>query len=444
MATPTRAPQLAPEEAQPQPAISRAYANYVLGIMFLAYVFNFVDRQIVSILLEPIKKDLGASDTAMGFLTGTAFAIFYATLGIPIARWADVWVRRSIIALGTAVWSAFTAASGYAQTFLQMSLARIGVGVGEAALSPPAHSLLADYFPVERRATALGVYAMGIHIGILFGVVAGGWLNEYWGWRMAFVVVGLPGLVIAALVRFTVREPPRGGTEQRAAAAAGDPMPTVSDVMGFLWSLRSFRHLSFATALVAFAGYSFANWAPTFLWRVHDVTGSAITSYGIVLGGGGAIGSVLAGVVADRLGRRDLRWWLWIPAFAALGPLPFILGFYYHPDVDVALAILFPGLIVGAMYQGPVFSTVQTLVKVRMRAIASGILLFIINIVGLGLGPPTVGLLNDHVFTSYGDEAIRYSLTVVFIVMGFWSALHFALGARTLRTDLRATGAIGG
>ena len=438
MATPTRAPDVAHDEAQSGAAFSPAYANYVLGVMFLAYVFNFIDRQIISILLEPIKKDLGVSDTAMGFLTGTAFAIFYATLGVPIARWADVWVRRSIIALGTALWSAMTVASGYAQSFLQMSLARIGVGVGEAALSPPAHSLLADYFPVERRATALGVYSMGIHIGILFGVLAGGWLEEYWGWRMAFVVVGLPGLLIAALVRWTVREPVRGGVERRSAATSDD-VPAVSEVARFLWSLRSFRHLSFATGLVAFAGYSFATWAPTFLRRVHDMSGSELgTKYGVVLGVGGAIGSVLAGLLADRLGKRDLRWWLWVPAVAAIGPLPFVLGFYYHSDPDWALAILFPGLIIAAMYQGPVFSTVQTLVKVRMRAVASGILLFVINIIGLGLGPQSVGLLNDHVFDGYGDEAIRYSLALVFIVMGSWAALHYVLGARALRDDLRA------
>ena len=417
-----------------QPAeFTPAYSNYVLGVMFVAYVFNFVDRQIISILLEPIKKDLQVTDTLMGFLTGPAFAIFYATLGIPIARWADFGVRRSIIALGTAVWSLMTAASGFAQNFFQMSLARIGVGVGEAALSPPAHSLLADYFPVERRATALGIYSMGIHIGILFGVLAGGWLDEFWGWRRAFVVVGLPGLLVAAVVQFTVREPVR---------ATSGAMPSVREVVSFLWSLRSFRHLSFATGLVAFAGYAFATWAPTFLRRVHDMSGGELgTKYGLVLGVGGAIGSVLAGVVADRLGKGDRRWWLRVPAFAAAGPLPFVLAFFFLPDPDLALLCVFPGLIIAAMYQGPVFSTVQTLVHVRMRAVASGILLFVINIIGLGLGPQSIGLLNDTVFASQGDEAIRYSLTLVFVVMGLWASLHYLLGARALRDDLEVVNA---
>jgi predicted MFS family arabinose efflux permease len=424
MSSPSQAPA-------PDPGAERftpAYSNYVLGVLFVAYVFNFIDRQIISILLEPIKADLQVTDTQMGFLTGPAFAIFYATLGVPIARWADFGVRRSIIAMGTALWSLMTAASGMAQSFLQMSLARIGVGVGEAALSPPAHSLLADYFPVERRATALGVYSMGIHIGILFGVLAGGWLDEFWGWRMAFVVVGLPGLAVALLVRFTVREPVR---------QSGGEMPSVQHVARFLWSLRSFRHLAFATGLVAFAGYAFATWAPTFLRRVHDMSGGELgTKYGIVLGVGGAIGSVLAGIVADRLGKADRRWWLRVPAFAAIGPLPFVLGFYFLPDADLALLCVFPGLVIAAMYQGPVFSTVQTLVHVRMRAVASGILLFVINIIGLGLGPQSIGLLNDTVFASYGDEAIRYSLTLVFVVMGAWAGLHYMLGARYLREDL--------
>jgi len=375
----------------------------------------------------------------MGFLTGPAFAIFYATLGIPIARWADIGSRRTIIAIGTALWSLMTAASGMAQTFLQMSLARIGVGVGEAALSPPAHSLLADYFPIQRRATALGVYSTGIHIGILFGVLAGGWLEEFWGWRMAFVVVGLPGLIVAAVVRFSVREPERGGQDK--PGSAGGDMPSVRDVVAFLWSLRAFRHLAFATGLVAFAGYAFATWAPTFLRRVHDMSGGELgTKYGLVLGVGGAIGSVMAGLVADRLGDADRRWWLWVPAFAAAGPMPFVLGFYFLPDPNWALACVFPGLVIAAMYQGPVFSTVQTLVPVRMRAVASGILLFVINIIGLGLGPQTVGLLNDHVFDSYGDEAIRYSLTLVFLVMGAWASIHYMLGARALRADLESTG----
>ena len=410
------------------------YANYVLGILFVAYVFNFVDRQIISILLEPIKRDLGVSDSWMGFLSGTVLAIFYATLGIPIARLADVWVRRSVIAIGLALWSAMTAVSGLTQNFTQMALARIGVGVGEAALSPPAHSLLADYFPVEKRATALGVFAMGIHIGVLVGLVVGGWIEELWGWRAAFIAVGLPGVVLALIVRFTVREPVRGAQELRPVEGE---LPTVMEVVRFLAAKRSFVHLSLGIGFTAFAGYAFAVWAPTFLRRVHEMSGGELgTKIGIGLGVGGAIGSVLAGVIADRLGRRDVRWWLWVPAIAGAGPLPFTLTFLLLSDPDLALLASFPGVIIAAMYQGPVFSTVQTLAPVRMRAVAAGILMFVTNIIGLALGPQSIGWLNDYVFEEYGDEAVRYSLLSVLLVMGIWAAIHFMLAARALPGDL--------
>jgi len=407
---------------------SPLYSNYVLFILFVAYVFNFVDRQIVSILAEPIKKELGISDTQLGLMTGTAFAFFYATLGIPIARLADLWSRRHVIALGMTLWSLMTALSGLVTSFTQMMTARIGVGVGEAGLSPPAHSLLAHYFPPERRATALGIYAMGIHFGILFGTLAGGWLEEVQGWRNAFILVGLPGIPLALLLWLTVREPPRVGSA---------PAPPAGEVFRFLWGLPTFRHLAFGTGLVALGGYAFANWAPTFLRRVHALEGTEIgVKYGLVLGIGGAIGSTLAGVIADRLGQSDRRWWAWIPALATLGPLPFTAAFFFLGSADAALATLFPGLVLAAMYQGPVFSTVQTLAPDRMRAVASGLLLFVINIIGLGLGPPTVGILNDTVFAPLGPEAVRYSLVTVLGVSGAWALVHYLMAARTLREDL--------
>ena len=412
-----------------------SYANYVLAVLFLAYVINFVDRQIVSILAEPIKQALGVSDSWIGFLGGPAFAIFYATLGIPIARVADLWVRRSVIAIGLALWSGMTALSGLSQSFTHLALARIGVGVGEAALSPPAHSLLADYFPVSRRSTALGIYAMGIHIGVLVGLVLGGWLEEFWGWRAAFMVVGIPGLILALVVRFTVREPVRGA--QETAPIVGAP-PPVSEVVRFLAARRSFIHLSLGIGFTAFAGYAFAFWAPQFLRRVHEMSSGELgTKIGLGLGTGGAIGSVLAGVLADRLGRRDVRWWLWIPAIACAGPLPFTLAFLLVGDPNLALVISFPGVVIAAMYQGPVFSTVQTLAPVRMRAVASGVLMFVTNIIGLALGPQSIGWLNDYVFAAHGDQAVRYSLLLVLSVMGIWSSVHFLLAARALPGDLK-------
>lgn len=431
------AAELAEERAEAPP--SRAYASYVLGLLFVVYVFNFVDRQILSILLEPIKRDLGVSDTAMGFLTGWAFAVFYTFAGIPIARFADRGVRRSVIAAGAALWSAMTALSGLAQGFVQLALARIGVGVGEAACSPPAHSLLSDYFPPERRATALAIYASGIHFGTAFGYLAGGWINEAFGWRTAFFVVGLPGVIVALLVRLTVREPARGASE---GGRAPDDVPETREVLRFLWALRSFRHLSFASALTAFAGYGLAIWTPPFLMRVHGMGTAEIGLWlGLIAGGAGATGAYLGGILVDRFGSSDPRRGLWLPALTAIGALPFVMLLLFWPDPRQALLLSIPATLLGAMWLGPVFALTQTLVRVRMRAVASAILLFVVNLIGLGLGPQIVGLLNDLLHPTFGPEAVRWSLAGVVSVMSLWAAVHFALAARTVRRDLEAKGA---
>ncbi len=423
-----------PARGSAAPPVSQGYARYVLGVLFVVYVFNFVDRQILSILLEPIKRDLGASDTAMGFLSGIAFALFYTTAGIPIARWADTGTRRSVIALGLAVWSAMTALSGLARSFAQLALARVGVGIGEAACSPPAHSLIADYFPPERRATALAIYSMGIHVGILVGFLAGGWINEYFGWRQAFFVVGLPGIALALVVRLSVAEPARGMAEGRAAE---EQPPPVAEVLGFLWRRRSFRHLSLAAALSSFAGYGAATWSPAFLIRVHQMgTGEVGTWLGLITGLAGAGGALLGGALGDRAGRADQRWYLWLPAAATLLGVPFAAAFFLWPQAHQALLFLIPSTLAGAMWLGPTFSVTQGLARLRMRAVASAILLFVINLIGLGLGPQSVGILNDHVFADRGPEAVRYSLVSVVVVMNLWAGLHFLLAARSLREDL--------
>jgi MFS family permease len=232
------------------PRPGSGYANYVLGVLVLLYIVNYVDRQVLAVLLQPIKEELAVSDTAMGLLTGLAFAFFYTTAGIPIARMADRGTRVTVITIGVIVWSGMTVLSGFARSFAQLAAARVGVGVGEAALSPAAHSLLSDYFPATRRATALSIYNIGGNLGIMLGFIAGGWIGEVLGWRTAFFVVGLPGLAAALLVRLTVREPPRGAIE---GIDADSGVPSVREVFAHMGSLRSFRHLAFAASLYAFA-----------------------------------------------------------------------------------------------------------------------------------------------------------------------------------------------
>jgi MFS family permease len=425
---------VAPVPAQPP---SPGYARYVLGVLFVVFVFNFVDRQILSILLVPIKEELQVSDTAMGFLTGIAFALFYTVAGIPIARFADTGNRRNVIVIGLVVWSAMTALSGVVRTFGQLALARVGVGVGEAACSPPAHSLLADYFPPHRRATALGIYSMGIYVGILLGFVLGGWVNQLFGWRQAFLVVGLPGLALAVVVRLTVREPARGTWE---LASAGVPVESTREVLRFVWALRSFRHMAFAAALHSFAGYGAATWGPAFLIRVHGMeTGAIGTWLGLITGIGGASGALLGGVLADRLGTRDRRWSLWIPAIASVVEVPFWLAFLLLPEPVSALLWFIPAVIAGAMWLGPVLAMTQGLVRPHMRALASALLLFVINLIGLGMGPQVVGILNDLLAGTFGTAAVRYSLLLV-AAMNLWAATHFALATRSLRADLLVQG----
>jgi MFS family permease len=418
-----------------EPEFSRGYARYVLGVLSLVYVFNFIDRQILAMLLEPIQQDLGVSDTLMGFLSGFAFVLFYTFAGIPIARWADTGSRRSIIALGLTVWSAMTAACGLAQSFVQLALARVGVGIGEAAGSPPAHSLISDYFPPERRGTALSVYSMGVYVGAAIAFLAGGYLRENFDWRVAFLVVGLAGVPLAVLLRTTVREPPRGHSEGGPADARTD---SVRKVMRFLASRRSFVFLVVAASIQSISGYGVLAWGPTFLGRVHQMGGVEIGIwFGLTVGLGGIGGAFLGGSIADRLGARDPRWYLFLSAIVCLTGVPFAAGFALAGDATTALLSFIPFYVLAAMYVGPMLWMVQGLVKLRMRAMASAILLFILNLVGLGLGPFLIGFMNDQLADRFGVEAIRYSLLVVGMV-GVPSSVFFLLASRTLREDLRA------
>lgn len=412
---------------------SPAVRNYALGVLVVVYTFNFIDRQILSILLEPIKQDLGLSDSALGMLTGFAFALFYATLGIPIARFADRSNRRNLIAWALAIWSAMTAVSGLAQNFWHLLLARIGVGVGEAGCSPPAHSMLADYFPTENRATALGIYSLGIPFGILFGFIAGGWLNEFFGWRVAFFIVGVPGLLLAILVRLTLREPPRGMAEGRVA---DEEQPTIMETFRFLWSKRSFRHMAVGGGLTAFVGYGVITWVPSFLIRSYGMsTGDVGTYLGLILGIPGGIGIALGGYLADRYGSRDTRWYLWIVSVALIASTPLFFGVYLSSTAFASLMFLILPILLGNFYQATTFSQTQGLVSLRMRSVAAAVLLFILNMIGLGAGPQAVGILSDILQPSYGDESLRYALLTLSTVH-IWAAYHYYQAGKSLKDDL--------
>lgn len=414
--------------------VSNGYRRYVLVLLTLVYALNFIDRQILVILQESIKVDMDLSDSQLGLLTGFAFAIFYVSVGIPIARWADLGNRRNIVSLAVAVWSGMTALSGFTQNFWQLLLARIGVGVGEAGGSPPSHSMISDYYPVEQRGSALSFYSTGVYLGILFGFLIGGWINSEFGWRVAFFVVGVPGFLVALLVRFTIREPVRGGLEGRALELPATFGETLRTLKGF----GSFKLFAVAAGLNAFSSYGIGNFTPSFLIRSHGFSSLEVgTSLALITGIGGALGTYMGGVLADRYGANDKRWYLWISGIPAACSVPLMFTAVFIGDPRLALGFLFFATMLGAFYLGPTIAISHTLVSPSMRAMASAILFFILNLIGLGLGPLVVGMISDMLAPAYGSESLRYALGIVSFV-NLISAAFFFLAARKLLADLKA------
>lgn len=417
-------------------APTRAYSNYVLGVLVLVYVMNYVDRQLISILIEPIKAEFGASDKQMGLLTGFAFAIFYTVAGIPVARLADVWVRRSVIAIGLALWSGMTALTGFSRSFLELALVRIGVGIGEAGGTPPSHALISDYFPPKRRATALGIFSLGVPIGTMVGYSLGGWLGDQLGWRAAFVWMGLPGLALALLVRLTVREPRHGQFD--APRPASERRATTGQVLRHLFSLSSFRWIVPGVCLASFSGYGFAIWKPVFLMRVHDFSMTQAGLWiGLLSGATGFLSTLAGGFIADWLARRDAAWALRLCAFSILAALPFQLAFLLYPDPMIALALFIPGGLVGGMWPPPSYAATQNLVPPHMRALASAILLFFLNLIGLGAGPFAVGWISDVLAPSFGAESVRWAL-VIPLALNLFGAFAYWRASRSYAAELAA------
>jgi MFS family permease len=404
-------------------------------MMLVMYTFNYLDRYVLTILLEPVKAELGASDTMMGFLVGPAFAILYTTLGIPIARLADRGNRRTIIAAGFALWSVFTAASGAVRSTAELAVARVGVGIGEAAGAAPAHSLLSDYFPPEQRARALSVFQLGVYAGQMLGLVVGGLLMAPLGWRWTFAAVGLPGLALALLIQTSVREPVRAAFDR--AHSASDTPATIPEVLRTLAGLPSFRYLALGTGIASFAGTGYGFWVPTFFIRVHGLTGPEIGfQFGVPSAIAAAVGALAAGTLADRLGQRDVRFWLWVPAAGVTLSLPCLMAVCLAPSAGLSLLAAIPAGLLGGGWAPPCYAATQNLVPPRMRAVAASVLIFFITLLGMGVGPLAVGFVNDLLTPLHGDLAIRWSL-VYTLATSLLGAVLLVLGARRLPDDLQ-------
>jgi MFS family permease len=417
--------------------VSTSYRNYVIALLWLVMLLRFVDLQIISVLLESIRKEFGVSDTQLGLLSGLAFALFYGTLGIPIAWLADRSNRRNIIAAALGLWSAMTAVCGFANSFVQLFLARVGVGVGEAGGQPPAYSLISDYVPAEKRSSVFAILSSAVPFGVFTGFIIGGWVNALWGWRAAFMVVGIPGVLLAILIRFTLREPPRGAAERRAVET--NPIP-FAEALRHLWNVRSYRHLVLATSIFTLGAIGSGIWIPSFFVRVHGMPQPEVATWlAFIYGGGGVLGATLGGALADKLVKTtgDSRWFAWMSAIASACILPFSLFVYLWPNPIVALLVHSGTTTLMHMWMGPAYGTVQSLAGVKRRAMAAAINGLLVNLVALGLGPLIVGAASDFFNARFGDDALRYSILSVVCVAYSWAALHFLLAARTLRGDLQ-------
>jgi MFS family permease len=419
---------------------SPTYKGYVLGVLVLGYVFNVIDRGALGILVQPIKTELQISDTAMGLLTGLAFSVFYSVMGVPIARLADRWSRVNVLALAIGLWTIATAACGAAFNYITLFLARSATAVGEAGGSPPSHSLISDYFKSSQRATALAIYAMAVPFGTAIGNLVSGWSNVYFGWRTTFLIVGLPGALVALLVLLTIKEPPRGYSDGPVAAARKKSAPPFFEVFKFLLTRRSFMHMSFAAALHSVVWYAGSNWNAAFFNRSHAMNTGEAGTYLAIFALIGTIGSFAGGFLADKMSTRkdDKRWYMWVPGIACIVMVPFTFLAYLAPDMAVVVPTFSIMVVLASMFFGPSFAVAQTVATVRMRAVSTSVLLFIQTIIGLTIGPALVGIFSDLLAPTAGNDSLRYGLAIVGAA-NLWAALHYYLASGHYRADLDQT-----
>lgn len=424
-----------------------AYKNYLLTVLLVILASNFVDRLALGLVLQEIKVDLQLSDTQLGLLSGIAFALFYSVMGIPIARWADRGHRVAIISITTAVWSAAVGLCGLAGNFVQLLLIRVGVAVGEAGCIPPAHSLIADYFTRAERPRAFARYMMGGPLSLVIGYFLAGWLNEIYGWRATFMMLGMPGLALAVLAWLTLKEPRfertrmgvPAGRRDNSDTALAEAQPAMREVCSTLWASVTFRHMLLCISVIYFFGYGILQWQPAFFVRSFGLqTGELGTWFAVVHGLGGIVGMYWGGELAARRAANNERLQLKAMAlvYASFAVISFCM--YLSSNRYVAFALMGLAAVGGATATGPLFATIQALVPQRMRSTAIAIIYLFANLIGMGLGPLVAGALSDAYRPMVGEESLRYALLT--LSPGYcWCAYHLLLASRTVTRDLEAS-----
>lgn len=451
-----------PDNDQPRPddAASPAASAWVLILMTLTYTSSFMDRTVLSIIQNPIKQELQLSDTQLGILGGFAFALFYSTLGIPVARLAERMDRRWLIAGSLMIWSIATAASGLARGFVSLFAFRVAVGIGEAGASPPAHSLITDFFSPKRRGTAFSIYSLGVSAGVLIGSIAGGYIAQTYGWRLTFVIFGAPGVILAFLIPLTIREPRRGRLDiQPDAATLPEEVPSLRAVLARFAQKRALFHSVAGASVAAFGSYSIIAFSAPFFIRAHGATLSQAGLFlGLTSGLSAGIGIFCSGLITDRASKKDARWIVWVPAAGLLVAAPLYIAGFLAPTAAMATAILLFPPALQYLYLGPTMGLMHNLVTPRMRATSTALLYLTVNLFGAGFGPPIAGLLSDKIAAAaLGNQAalcatkaaqaaeplcktasatgVRWALVICTLAF-VWAAIHYLIAARTVRRDL--------
>ena len=412
----------------------RGAAVYALVMLTLIYSLNFLDRTVITILIDPIKHTYHLSDKVMGFISGFGFVIMYSILAAPVARWADRGNRRSIIGWGLVVWSGMTALGGVARNTLQLTLSRFGVGIGEAAGTAPSASMISDLFPGSRRSTAMAVYQLGPVIGGFLGAFVGGWVNQHYGWHHAFLVAGIPGLLVALIFRFTVKEPARGVSEERRVNTGQQKL---WETLEFMWRQRCYMLILIGFCFTTFTQFGFGTWTAPFLGRIHHLNTEQIgIAVGTIRAVAGLVGTLAGGWLSDWLASHwDIRWKIYVSGICSILAFPGVLFF----TLSHSLTWCYVGLTIVSLFSpvhvGPIVAASHSTVKVAMRAFSTSIVYLISELIGLGLGPYLMGVFNDHYRAYFGVDVIRYSLSTA-AVATFVGGAIFLFAAQYFERDI--------